>query len=443
MLRGSLRKLTWIALSLLVGLAASLADLLAVALLGLAAIVLIVVCVSRRGTHALLHGLMAAAAFTAPLNGLRVGGLLTVADVLLIGGAILILAIRSVRPVDSTWRFFQPFLISVGLIGFGGLVGTLIGGYGWNGIVDLVRFVLSTLGVLAVFGLWAPERASVRLLAWAFLAGTAVNGFLGIFLLKDTVGRAIGLAVHSNHFAVAGLLACGAGIGLSLTSEGRRRSIASGLTAVVAAGLIASGSRAAIVGLLAFVVWFLLYARQLRLIAWSLCVGTAMVLAVGSGVVSPTSTDALGRLIGKDPTAALSDDARRDARSTAVRSIEANPITGVGFSAAKEAHNVYLQLWAASGLFGVAGALGLMFAAGRMVWARPKKDMLLGALVCSYGGYLVAAMFSTVLWDRYLWLHVALAVALCSSRRAPSSDPEGAVGRDPGSGRDVVASAHR
>jgi O-antigen ligase len=356
---------------------------------------------------------------------------------------MVVLTLRSLQRVHSSWWYYRPFLWSTGLIGFGGVVGTLVAGYGVSGITDLFRFGLSTLGLLVMFGLWAPDRVSVRLLMWAFLAGAALNAILGSVFLRDGAGRAIGLSAHSNHFAVASLLACGAGVGLALTSEGARRHMASALTALVGFGMVASGSRAAIAGILAFGVLFLMYAKQWRLLIWCLSGSAVIALLLVSGVVRPTSTDALGRLIGKDPTAALSDDARSTARSSAVRSIEANPITGVGFSTAKEAHNVYLQLWAASGLFGLAGAFGLLFGSARMVWVPAKKDILSGALVCSYGGYLVAAAFSTVLWDRYLWLHVALALALCSERRRPSWPCENGGERSPGLEDEGVVEARR
>lgn len=442
LLRTARANSVFIVLPVLVGLLASLADAVAATLL-VGSICLIVVCLSRRPVQVLIVAFLALAAFTAPMNAVRLGGILTATDVLLVAGAMAVLTLRSLQQVESSWWYYRPFLLSTGLIGFGGLIGTLVGGQGLSGIVDLVRFGLSTLGLLVLFGLWAPDRASLRLLLWAFLAGAALNAILGSFFLRDAAGRAIGLSAHSNHFAIASLLACGAGVGLALTSEGARRHVASALTALVGFGMVASGSRAAIVGILAFGVLFLMYARQWRLLVWSLSGLAIIVLLVVSGVVRPTSTDALGRLIGKDPTAALSDDARSTARATAVGTIEANPITGVGFSTAKDAHNVYLQLWAASGLFGVAGAFGLLYGSARMVWVPAKKDMLLGALVCSYGGYLVAAAFSTVLWDRYLWLHVALALALCSERRRQAWRQQDGGERSPGLENEGLEEARR
>jgi O-antigen ligase len=412
-----------VVLPLLVGLMIPIVGPLATALLVVSATSLTLLCVKRGGPQVLIEGFMAVAAFTAAFNGVRVAGVFSIADIFLICSASLVLAYRALRPAHSRWRYYRPFLVSAGLIVLGGLLGTLAADQGLGGIEDLVRFALSTLGVLLVFAIWAPKLTSVRLLVWAMLLGNAVNAVVGTLWLKDAAGRAVGLAAHSNHFAIATLLACGAGVGLVLSSSGRGQRIAGGLTAVVAFGMVATGSRAAIAGILAFLFLFLLYSRQWRLLSWCLAAGAAIMVLIVSGIVRPTASDALGRLMGRDPTTALSDEARSEARVNAVETIESRPITGVGFVAARQAHNVYLQLWASAGLLGLAGALGFGFGATRMLLAKPRPDLLLGALVSAFGGYLIAALFSTVLWERYLWLHVAVAVALSSARASRRGEP--------------------
>lgn len=414
--RSTLASALFVVLPVFVGLAIPLGGGVVAALVGAAAVIIAVACATSRGTRVLTLLLMAAAVLTASWNDVRVGGVITVSDVLLVCAAVFVFAYRALEPRASTWRYYAPFLIASGLIVFGGLIGTLIGDYGWRGIADLVRFGLSTLVLLIVFSIWSLPESSVRLLLWAYLYGAAANALLGIVLFNDASGRAIGLSGHSNHLAISCLLALGVGVGLALSSEGRGRRVAVALAVVGAVGIVASGSRAAVVGVITFLVGFVMYSRQWRLLWLSAFAGVTLAVLVISGLVQLSSSDAIGRLAGSDPTAALSDDARSAARSTALETIEAKPITGVGFRAAKAAHNVYLQLWAASGIFGVASVFGLLLGAARMLWSRPRKDMLLGSLVCAYGGYLAAAAFSTVLWDRYLWLHVALAAALCSVR---------------------------
>ena len=424
----------FVTLSLVVGVMAALVDLVAAVVIALVLTLVVVTFASRRGSHVLMEVVIGAAVFAAPLNGVRVGGVVTMTDLLLVVGAVIVLVVRSLRQVDTAWEYYRPFLLSPLLISVGALVGALFAGAGWAGMVDLVRFALSTIGVLAVFHMWAPGTATLRRLLWAFLLGSALSAGLGSFGLEDAAGRAIGLAAHSNHLAVASLLGCGAGVGLTITGERWSSRVAGGLSAVLAFGMVASGSRAAIAGMAVFGISFLIYAKRWRLLVWS---GSIVAIAAASvlfGAVKPTSTDALGRLIGKDPTAALSDDARRDASAIALRTIEQHPLTGVGFVAAKDAHNIYLQLWAASGILGLAGAAVLLFGAGRLLKSHPSRDFLSGALACSYLGYLVAAAFSTVLWDRYLWLHIALTVALCSVRQGRPRE-EGNVSGD---GRQLV-----
>ena len=422
-----------VALSLVVGVMAALANVVASVVIVLVLALVIVTFASRRGANVLMEAVIGGAVFAAPLNGVRVGGVVTMTDLLLVAGAVIVLVVRSQRHVDAAWEYYRPFLLAPLLISSGALVGTLFGSAGWAGMGDLVRFVLSTMGVLAVFHMWAPGTATVRRLLWAFLLGSALSAGLGSFGLEDAAGRAIGLAAHSNHLAVASLLGCGAGVGLTMTGKGWSSRVAGGLSALLAFGMVASGSRAAIAGMTVFGISFLIYAKRWRLLVWSGSVGALVAASVLFGAVNPTSTDALGRLIGKDPTAALSDDARRDASAIALRTIEHHPFTGVGFVAAKDAHNIYLQLWAASGILGLAGAAVLLLGAGRLLKCSPRKNFLSGSLACAYFGYLVAAAFSTVLWDRYLWLHVALTVALCSVQGRSREK-----GNESGDGRQLV-----
>lgn len=378
----------------------------------------------RGASHRLVLVLMAAAAGTATWNGLRVGDVVTVTDCLLLAAAAVVVSKRLLRPVKSSWRYYRPFLVSSALIFYGGLVGTLFADYAWTGVADLVRFAVSSVGVLALFALWGPSVAAVRVLTWSFLVGASISAALGTVYVKDGAGRAIGLAAHSNHFAVASLLAFGAGVGLFLASRGRSRHVASGLTAIMLVGVVLSGSRAAIAGVTAFFFVVLMMTRQWKLVYTGVAIGTSVLTLVLIGVVQPTRTDALGRLLGEDSTVRLSDKERSEAREEAFRAIESRPLTGVGFRAAKEAHNVYLQVWAAAGLLGAAGGLGFVASAAGLVTGPFRRNGMVAALVSSYVGYLVAAAFSTVLWDRYLWVYVATTLATITAMKYGSSGGE-------------------
>lgn len=373
-------------------------------------VAIIAVTTGHGGAAGLALALVVAAAATAPLNGLRVADVLTMSDAFLLVAFGIVLSIRVMRPISVSWRYYRAFIIAAVVTFYGGLIGTLAVDYAWQGVGDLVRYGISTVGVLVMFALWAPTVAQVRAVAWAFLIGTGANALLGTLFIRDGAGRAIGLAAHSNHFAVASLLACGTGIGLVLTSRGRSRTTAVGLMALVLGGLVGSGSRAGLGGAVVFAIVLAVLLRQWRMFLWAGFASVMFAVLVVVGIVELTSTSAVGRLLGRDATVVLSNAERSIAQEAALRSVSSHPITGVGFSAAKEAHNVYLQIWAAAGVLGLLGAAGLFIAVGRMVRVRSQGGIMATACLSSYIGYLASAVFSTVLWDRYLWLHVAITV---------------------------------
>jgi O-antigen ligase len=360
----------------------------------------------------LVLAMMGAVAMTAPMNALRVAGILTISDLLAVGVACIVVAGELSRPRLKRWGYFRPLILSAILIVYGGLLGTLVGVQGLEGLGDLVRFSFSTIGVLTTIALWGPSRPEAEVAAWMFCIGAALNASVGLIVLQDASGRAIGFSVHSNHLAISSLLAFGTAVGFALANLGWRRYFSWVLSGSLVFGMLASGSRVGMAGLVAFAITLLLITRSWRLFRWGALSAAGFVLLLIFGVVELTETNALGRLFEKDPTVEVSNEERRGARIEAFRTIEARPLTGVGFSAAKAAHNVYVQVWAAAGVLGILGIVGLVVSVARMAWRIPRESLLLASMLSSYVGYLVAAAYSTVFWDRYLWLHLAITVAL-------------------------------
>ena len=368
--------------------------------------------VTRHGLATALLGIMAVIAFTVPMNGLRVWGLLTVSDVLLVVAAFMIFISRLTISGVYYLQPYRPFIVAASLIVVGGLVGTLADATDLKGIGDLVRFAVSTLGVLFAIAAWAPSRQEVRLLVWAFALGATASVGTGLTFRRDASGRAIGLAAHSNHFAVIALLAFAAALGVFLSSRGGRQRLAMAMTGMLAVGILASGSRAGVGGVAVFVLAFLFSTQNWRILKW---LGTAAVIfgvLIMTGTLGLSDTNAVGRLLGYDETVETSNQERSEARRATLESIDRRPVTGIGFTVAKEGHNVYLQTWAASGVIGLTGLCVIGVAVARRLWQGAQGSSLGPAMLSGYVGYLGAALFSPIFWDRYLWLYLALTMAV-------------------------------
>lgn len=184
------------------------------------------------------------------------------------------------------------------------------------------------------------------------------------------------------------------------------------MTFVLVGGILASGSRAAVGGVAAFTIAFFVTTRNWRALRWMVVSAAVFVSLVIMGVVSLGETNAIGRLLGNDPTAQASDQERDAARRETLESIDSEPFTGVGFTLARESHNVYLQVWAGAGVLGVLGFGAIAVAIGRKLRQRDHGGSLRSAMLCGYVGYLGSAAFTTIFWDRYLWVYVAFGVAL-------------------------------
>ena len=87
--------------------------------------------------------------------------------------------------------------------------------------------------------------------------------------------------------------------------------------------------------------------------------------------------------------------------------------SGSGFANARYTHSLYLELWASAGLLGLAFGVGLILLVVHY-FRKAKNDRNLIALgmASAYLGQLAAFAFSPALWDRYLWIYLALLIAV-------------------------------
>jgi hypothetical protein len=375
----------------------------------------------RYGARSLSFGCLVIAGFFAPMNGLRLGAAVTVADLFLVPCAVLAVMARSAA--SGKWSEergpVRADVLAALLLIAGGIIGSQFSVDLGASISAIIRFGLAAVGVPLVFVALGPTRAELRVLAWAFIAGAAVNSVAGV-ITYNPLSRGVGFSTHSNHLAAACLLASGLAAGLFLTSSRRASWTAAALWGVLLLGILKSGSRAGALGEAILIAILILTTGSTRILRW--CVGVVVGVAalLAFNVIPYDEQDAIGRLLGRDPYVAQSDFERAQYRAKAIEGIEQHPLTGAGFEEARVAHNVYLQVWGAAGLLGLAGLAVLWVAGvGGLVHGMSGDRWVLG-VAAAVVSFLVIAVASNILWDRYLWFALALFVTSRRTHPAPA-----------------------
>jgi len=360
------------------------------------------------------------AAFTAPLSGVRVSAL-ALGDVALIA-AVALSALSSVTGRRPGGPPVQPGVVAgLAAIAAGGVVGTFFAARPATSLGGVATFVLGSAGPVAALALWAPSRRQLRCFAWLWLAGAVASALWAILLGPAAFGRRAGLATHPNHLGIICMLGTGLALGLVVSGARPARRLAVAALPVLLLALALSGSRAAVVGCASAVLAMTWLCRRLHLALRALVVACAFGATVLAGVVDVPEQSGLGRLAG-GRSAAESDTARAEHLARSLERFRQHPLTGEGFEFAEEAHNIYLQVAVAAGPMGVLGLLlvarGVLGATRRGASAGPwpigGDRALVAGLGAGYAGYLVVGAFQNLLWDRYLWLYVACALALAA-----------------------------
>lgn len=384
------------------------------------------------GLRSLSVAAWGAAAFTAPLSGIRVSALALSDVAVIIAVGLTLASLVARRRPDATAIPAGP-LAGLGAIALGGVVATIHASDPSTGLAGVTTFVLGSAGPVVAMALWSPTRPQLRWFTSLWLAGAVTSALWAILVGPAVFGRRAGLTTHPNHLGIVCVLATGLALGMLVTRARQARAPALVALPPLLAALVLSGSRAAVVGVVAVVVAMAWLCRRFRLALRALAVVVAFGVIVLGGLVEVPEQSGLGRLAG-GRSSSESDTARAENLARSLERLERHPFTGEGFEFAEEAHNIYLQVAVAAGPLGV---IGLVLVAGGVLrairlgaWSlrRPVRGdrALLAGLGAGYTGYLVAGTFQNLLRDRYLWLYVAAALSLSSrlvddARREPAA----------------------
>lgn len=360
---------------------------------------------------------------------LRAGSELTVADAFLAGAMfpVVVLAVRrssSASPKPDLTRWHLPVIGLIALVVAGGLGGSFLANDQTLSLSELGRFAASSALVVLLFWLWSPDRRTLEKVCMVLVLGASVNALLGLFLEKFG-DRAMGLSGHPNHLALACTLALGTTLGLlTSTSTNVRRAALTVPLALLSVGVIVSGSRAGLVGSFVTVATFMVLTRRWKLVAIGSVAAGLVAVAIYFNLFAIGELNAVNRMLG-DRSAFEADRERAAFAQATVEAILDNPIIGSGFESAKSAHSIYLQLWASAGALGVLFAVGLGVMTLRiLILATRRSDLVALGMASSYAGYLVLGSVSNILWDRYLWIHLAVLLSLIATPARSSYSPE-------------------
>jgi len=393
------------------------------------------------GVRPLAMSLLCIAFALEPLKAIRVTPSLAYGDV------ALVLAV-GLGALVSGWvyrRISLPtaFVAGCAILALGGLVSSFLSS-DLVSLMNLARLIITAIALPFLAAVWQPTMAQVRLLAGSYLVGQSASVLYGIMTpVSRYINRAEGLSDHPNHFGLASGLAVGLAVFLFLSGSGWIRWFALTTGTLCGFGVFSSGSRAALLAVLAMAVAVALIRR-----AWKTSV--IGMIAIGLAVLAQErllalipSGSALYRLLGED-AATDANAARVQALTVNFDAFLANPLFGRGFANSLEAHNIFLQLAVSSGVIGLAGFVCILYAAIRPLWRTEigvARWLALPPL-----GYLVAGMVSPVLWDRYVWLLIGLSLLVlrhCEDPMRVASENPGRERPQAGRARALTSNVHR
>lgn len=424
MLRGRPRISAGAICAVLLGLlTAGLADLATQSLiLGIAGVVLAggLAVVAVFGTEATGFGSLMLATFLGPMDGLRLGGLLTAADVFYLLGFMMLLPRRAAQ------RITLPAGFGLAIAGLAAVtllttIGSSAHGESANeGIRLFYATVLLPLGI----ALYRPSIVRIDLMAWAYVVGEMVNT-VAAFVGPEAQGRRIGLTQHPDYLGMDGSFGCALALYLA-TRPGRQydrqRPYAWAAGAVCAICVLISGSRTALLAVFVIAVFYPIVERTFSSVA---------ILAVGgiTGIFSMAwlaetfgTGSALTRLFNGGLSSSYSDQARSQNFHVSWVQYMKHPIWGEGFRKTDYlTHNVLLQIPLALGIPGliffllmIATLVRILFVGGRLRG--------LGYVAIAYASMLPT---TPAIWDRNIWSALVLAVLATGAytHRTDLTDP--------------------
>ncbi|CAM3355147.1 O-antigen ligase family protein [Nocardioides dubius] len=362
------------------------------------------------------------ALFCGPMGGatpLPGATFVTFADIFLVVGFGLL------APGFFVHRFQLPplYLAGVTLAVVMGIVATLNAEDPFVSANLFARFLASVVILPIAFLLWAPSIQVTVNLARAYALGTVFSTGWGLVegTAADT-GRYIGLTEHPNAFGLTGVLAAALIPFIVSHTKPSWQWLWWGVGAIHLFAIWISGSRASLLVIIALIALYVAVERSTKAVGW-LMAAALLVLPFAERLLT-RSDNALGRLLGGG-SASNSDIEREQALDKGIKAFFEHPLLGNGFEDALHAHNVYLQIAVCIGVFGLVGWVLILLATCLPLVSLPRPLHRIGYPAI---GYAMTALLTSLIWDRYIWLVLVLALVVSANpearSRAAEPDPE-------------------
>lgn len=233
----------------------------------------------------------------------------------------------------------------------------------------------------------------------------------------EQAGRYTGLAVHAVLLGISAAMCVP--IALSRMTSTKHAIRYGLLVCVYCLAVLVSGSRSALIGVVAaLVIVFVWRARARKRIISLIFVAGGAAYVTG---VSASSLSVIQRLLGGNTLASssanTSDTARLSHYSEALQAFYKRPLTGYGFEGLRGAHNIILELLSSGGPLALVGyfvVIGGVLSAARVVHARIPANVnidilgIVGAIVV----FLVVSMVDNASLDRFVYLPIGIMLGL-------------------------------
>lgn len=299
-----------------------------------------------------------------------------------------------------------PWVVGLSLVAVCGLIASAIAERPVLSIFFLLQW-LFFIGVLPLlFAWWRPDRRTIAALLWSYLAGHTVSTAYALAEGPLLNNRYDGLSHHTNAFALAGLASVAILLYLfSYHREPRVRAALLGVGVVAVASIAMSGSRAALV-VAAVLVLMVPVVERSALWGFALAgLGALLVVAFPLIVSASREGSAIARLAG-DATTEVANQSRDAAFDYGIRRFSESPVIGSGLVEVELIHNIYLEVAVAIGVLGLGFYLLVLAMLARPLFSHHPLRRL------SYMAWAFIGVAPALpgLWDRTLWVPLALAV---------------------------------
>lgn len=381
--------------------------------------------------------LCTAAMFLVPMTVVKLGPV-PVADFFIFAAAASsLVAARKSLPFLPTLEAAGWLTSTVALIGVAAAFATILDPLLETNWRQYGEFAVALAVVPGLILLHSRQRGYAQLLR-AYILGTFVSAVVALtahspidvespilrFFEEINWRRPQGLTTHPNQLGLMSLL----GLGLLLvqnTTTTTHRLVRLAQLIVFVLAVSASGSRAAIVGLVLLALGYLAIVRGdlLSLVRTTFGIVAAAAIAVPTrSIWFPKLGLALSRLAGASDEFAsveVSDQQRTENFSRAVMEIQSRPILGNGFSAS-DAHNFFANLLQVAGIpLGIFLIASITWLTGQSLWTaivRGKQHDPESWLALVVAVWLVVSAFGNGLSERYLFVPFALLLASQNDR---------------------------